>query len=162
MTIDTGKVTGRREVHYTDFDEVLADAERLSAGAVRMLGNWTYGQILEHLAAVLEMSIDGFEVRAPWYVRVVAGLFLKRRYLSGSMPAGIRLTRRMSHLLPKESTVADGLAHLRHAIRRFQTEDQRAPHPVFTRLTKEEADQLQLRHCELHMSSVLPVPAAPA
>jgi hypothetical protein len=42
MTIDTGKVTGRREVRYANFDEVRADAEQLAAGPVRMLGNWTY------------------------------------------------------------------------------------------------------------------------
>jgi hypothetical protein len=157
MTIETGKVTGRREVHYTSFDEVLADAERLAAGPVRLLGNWTYGQILEHLAKVLEMSIDGFDAKAPWYIRLVAGLLLKRRFLAGPMPAGFGLPRKMNHLLPAASSVAEGLAHLRRAVERLKTEEARAPHPVFRRLTREESDQLQLRHCELHMSFVLPV-----
>ena len=30
MTVDTKKVTQRREVHYDSFDDLLADAERLA------------------------------------------------------------------------------------------------------------------------------------
>jgi hypothetical protein len=157
MTIDTGKVTGRRELHYTNFDEVSADAECLAAGPVRMLGNWTYGQILEHLASVMEMSIDGFNAQAPWYIRLAAGLFMRRRFIYGAMPAGFSLPKQMRHLLPKETSVTEGLGHLRRAIERLKIEEARSPHPVFRRLTREESDQIQLRHCELHMSFVLPV-----
>ena len=157
MTIHTGKVAGRREVHYASFEEVQADAERLAAGPVRLLGNWTYGQILEHLGKGMEMAIDGFNAIAPWYIRLIAGMFLKRRFLTRAMAAGFQLPKQMIHLLPAETSVADGLDHLRHAIRRIKTEGSRSPHPVFRRLTREESDQLQLRHCELHMSFVLPV-----
>jgi Protein of unknown function (DUF1569) len=156
MAINTGKVTGRRELHYANFDEVLADAERLAAGPVQVLGNWTYGQILEHLATALEMSIDGFNAKAPWYIRLVAGLFLRRRFIYGAMTPGFKLPKPMSGLLPKEASVAQGLAHLRRAVERLNAEETRSPHPVFTKLTREESDQIQLRHCELHLSFVLP------
>ena len=162
MTINTGKVTQRRVVRYANFDEVQADAEQLASRPVRLLGNWTYGQILEHLAKVLEMSIDGFDAKAPWYIRLAAGLFMKRRFLTGAMPAGFNLPAPMKHLLPQESSVAEGLAHLRTAIARVKTEETRGPHPVFRNLTREESDQLQLRHCELHMSFVLPVESGTA
>ncbi len=37
MTVNTGKVAGRRQVYYATFDELLADAERMSGPAVRTL-----------------------------------------------------------------------------------------------------------------------------
>ena len=57
--MNTKAVTGRREVHYDTFDDALADAERLAAGDVRTLGNWSYGQILKHLA----MAVGQIETR---------------------------------------------------------------------------------------------------
>ena len=45
-----------------------------------------------------------------------------------------------------------GLRSLRAAIERCQTENSRAEHPAFGKLTREEWDKLNLRHAELHMS----------
>ena len=60
MPVNTSKVAGRREVAYESLDDVLMDAEKLVANSnTRMLGNWTLGQMLAHLAASLHLSIDG-------------------------------------------------------------------------------------------------------
>jgi len=65
MAVNTGKVTGRRAVAYESLDDVLVDAERLvAAPKVKMLGNWSLGQMLAHLAGGMHMSIDGTEHRA--------------------------------------------------------------------------------------------------
>src|SRR5271163_177628 len=45
MAVNTAKVEGRRKVTYTSFEDLLVDADRLSAGPVKTLGNWSAGQI---------------------------------------------------------------------------------------------------------------------
>lgn len=156
MAIDTGKVLGRRTVRFESLQEVLQDAERLAAGEVRSLGNWSFGQILDHLAKTMEMTIDGFDFKAPWLIRIVAKLFMKKRFLTKTMPAGFQFRKGMQGLLPDEISIADGLDRLRRAVERLETETRRATSPIFGKTTVEESNQLQLRHAELHLSFVLP------
>lgn len=74
MPINTKRVSGRRKVRYASLEEFLADAERHAAPNVRFLGNWSAGQIYEHLARTLESSIDGFESSLPAPVRFLMSL----------------------------------------------------------------------------------------
>ncbi len=87
--VDTKKVA-RRTLHFNSLDEVLAEAERLVAGSPRMLGNWSLGQTLVHLARGLDMAVEPAPFRAPWYVRLV-GPWLKTRFLTKPMSAGFKL-----------------------------------------------------------------------
>src|SRR5438874_10377963 len=43
--VDTTKVAGRRQLHFVSIDDISADVEKLAAGEVRTLGNWSGGQI---------------------------------------------------------------------------------------------------------------------
>lgn len=152
MPVDTSKVLGRRTVHYSNLQALLKDAERLASAQPRALGNWSQGQIYKHLAVVMAGSIDGFSVRAPWFVRLLARLF-KKRILSKPMAAGYQLpAEAAAAIVPGETSVGEGLDLLRKAIERLQTETQRYPSPFLGKLTIEEWNQLHLRHAELHMS----------
>ncbi|HEX4128814.1 MAG TPA: DUF1569 domain-containing protein [Pirellulales bacterium] len=147
----------RRELRYANFDELLADAERSAAGPVQALGNWTPGQIFEHLARSMNRSIDGFEGQAPWIVRWVARTFMKRRLLAGPMKPGFRLPPAAAAVLvPGSTDCTDGLAALRQAVARLKTETHRAPSPFLGPLTREESDRLHLNHAALHMSFLVP------
>lgn len=154
MAIQTAKVSGRREVAFESLDDVLMDAERLVADPqVRMLGNWSLGQMLGHLAAGLHMSIDGVDHKPRWFVRLIGPLILKRRVLR-RMPAGIQLPQPMlEKIVPTDPlTPAEGLRLLQEATKRFRSDTTRKPHNVFGTLTGAEWHQLHLRHSELHMS----------
>ncbi len=156
MPVETAKVEGRRQVKYTSLGEVVADAERLNSGRVKTLGNWTPGQIYRHLATAYNGSIDGFPNDFPWYVRIMGKIF-KKRFISGTMPAGLKLPPKFAKaVLPEPASAEEGLAALRAAVARLQRESRRAPHPVFGDLTREEWDQLHLSHAGLHMSFLLP------
>jgi len=153
MTVRTGKVTGRRDVAYESLDDLLMDAERLvAAREVKMLGNWSLGQMLGHLGASLHMSIDGSDHRPAWYIRLL-GPLLKRRVLR-KMSAGFQLPKPVADkLIPVDPVAADeGLRLLQEAIKRFRSDTSRKPHNVFGKLTGAEWHQLHLRHAELHMS----------
>jgi hypothetical protein len=148
----TATKAARREVRYASLEEVVTDAERLTASGTATLGEWSAGQIFEHLAATVEHSIDGFGFRSPWFVRLLGKVFLKRKILRDGMRPGFRLPKNAASLLPPPTDAQVGLDHLRHAVERFRRETSRAPHPVFDTLTPEEWDLLHRRHCELHMS----------
>jgi hypothetical protein len=153
MPVSTGKVTGRREVAYESLDDVLMDAEKLVANPqTKMLGNWSLGQMLAHLAASLHMSIDGSNHRPPWYIRLV-GPFLKRMVLR-KMSAGFQLPKPVADkIIPTEPvTPQEGLRLLQAAVKRFRADTTRMPHNVFGKMTGAQWHQLHLRHAELHMS----------
>src|SRR5215831_9351550 len=81
----------RRTLRLADLPAVLAEAERLAAGYDRA-GHWTLGQVCQHLARVIELSLDGFPSRMPWWMGLVARWFvlprmLRHQALSGRFPA---------------------------------------------------------------------------
>ena len=112
MTINTKKVEGRRQLRYASLDELLADAQRLAAGEVRTLGNWSPGQIFQHLAQSMNWSIDGFDFSFPAPLRWVMSLLMKRKFLQKELPAGYQAP---ASAIPDETSTAAGLAALEQA-----------------------------------------------
>ncbi|HUS38032.1 MAG TPA: DUF1569 domain-containing protein [Pirellulales bacterium] len=160
MAVETKKVTGRREISYRSYDELLADAQSVAASDnVKMVGNWSLAQIFQHLAAALESSIDGVAFKAPWPMRVMGKLFMKKRMLTNTLPAGFKIPDgQKAEIFRPDSSVdtATALAKLSGAIERVKTENARAEHPFFDTLTRQEWDAFNLRHAELHMSFAIP------
>lgn len=146
----------RRTLKFESEEQILQEAERLAAGPYRLLGKWSYGQILEHLATAIDYFYDGFGFQAPWIVRIFAPL-IKRRILAKGMSAGFQLPKAAAPLLPvADSSVAQGLQHLRSALERLSREPPKYPSPFFGKMTPEEVRQLMRRHAELHLSFVVP------
>lgn len=150
MEIKTNKVKGRRTVQYDSLDDLYADAQRLAGADTRALGNWSQGQIYEHLARALDSSIDGIRISMPAPVRWAMSMFFKRRFLKKAIPPGF--TAPAKQLIPEETSVEDGLASLQTAIERQKAEPLRAPHPVFGNIGRDGWDDFNLRHAEMHMS----------
>lgn len=157
MSIATAKVEGRRKLHFDKIEEIQAEVERLARGEVRALGNWSPGQILEHLAIAMKGSIDGFQHKAPLPIRIL-GKFIKGRLLNKPMSAGFKLPKKSAQeFVPGPTSWEDGLADLRTAMRRLLSESQRRPSPLLGEMTKEEWNKLHCRHAELHLSFLEPV-----
>ncbi len=156
MPVDTAKVVGRRQLKFNTLDDILADVERLNQGKVRSLGNWSPGQVLKHLQTVMVGCLDGVDVKAPLAMRIVASWFMKNRFLTKPMSPGFQLPKSAAALLPAETSWDDGVKAIRAAVLRMKAESQRHPHPVLCTLTREEWDQLHFRHCELHLSFLVP------
>ncbi|QDU73592.1 hypothetical protein Pan97_05680 [Bremerella volcania] len=137
-------------MRYSTLQEVLKDAQELAAAdSVQSLGNWTPGQVFEHLAKTVEMSLDGATFQAPFPLRWVAQTFLKKSLLNKGVPTGFKAN---GHVMPGEVAVEDGLTHFEDAVGRYLVEPQRAKHPLLGNLTQDEWTQFHLRHCEMHMS----------
>jgi hypothetical protein len=155
--VDTAKVAGRRQLHFASLDEIVADAEKLTASPnTKMLGNWPLGPLLGHLATSINSSIDDDFGMAPWYIRLVAPLF-KRRFLAKGMPAGFRLPKEIdAKVFPASSSAQQGLDDLRKAVGRTKSEQMTGRHPALGRMTHDEWTQMHLRHSEMHLGFALP------
>jgi len=156
MTVNTSKVANRRPLHFQTIDDILRDVEDLNRGKVKGLGNWSSGQILRHLATVMNGSIDGMSMRLPWFIRLL-GKMVKGRILRKGMTPGFQLKGpAAAELVPPETSWEEGLQRFRQAIHRLQTEAKREPSPFLGAMTREEWDQLHCRHAELHLSFLVP------
>jgi hypothetical protein len=156
-TIDTAKVKERRQLHFDSLDEIAADVERLAAcQKVRTLGNWSSGQVLQHLATTMDNSVDGFPNFVPFPVRILLRLFMKQRFLTQPMSPGFRLPKRAANMLPPETSWEAALANFRRAMQRLKTESRRSPHPAFGPMTVAEWEKIHCRHSELHLSFLSP------
>ncbi|QDU07465.1 DUF1569 domain-containing protein [Gimesia aquarii] len=154
MPINTKTVQDRRDVHYNSMDQLLKDAELMVVGPSRTLGNWSLGQILEHLAITMHKSIDDFPALAPWPLRVMIKLTMKQKFLTQPMPAGFQISSKMEAVRPKEHDAVKTLSELHEAIERLKQETPQALNPGLGRLTVDEWNAFHLRHAELHMSFV--------
>jgi hypothetical protein len=149
MSVNTKQVTRRPGVRYESLDEMLAEAERLIANNPQTLGNWSPGQIYSHLAKTMNASIDGFDFSLSAPIRLILKLFMKRRFLTKSIPSGINGG---NFSRPKEISDQEGLNQLRAAVRRQNAEPNRVEQPGLDQLSRDEWNGFHLRHAELHMS----------
>jgi len=158
-TVDTAKVTGRRELHFASLDDIRADVEQLAAAReIKTLGNWSPGQVFQHLGLVMNNSIDGFQSQMPWIVRVLLGFFMKKKILNKPMGAGFKLPARAAQeLVPSETSLEQGLATIRRGLDRLKTETKRVNSPFLGKMTLDDWTKLHCRHSELHLSFLVAV-----
>ncbi len=153
----TATQPARRTLRFAVLTDILNDLDRLIAGPYVTVGKWSAGQIFEHLARTIDGCFDGFHFTAPWWLRVFIAPFIKNSMFTAPMKAGFKLPDRAKDLMPPDEVDAEeGLEHLRRSIGRFSSELPRHPSPVFGELTREEWVAMTLRHCELHLSFIVP------
>lgn len=153
--VKAAHVTGRRTLHFNSYEDILADVHQMQACSKHALGNWSLGQICEHLAKAIEYAVDGAPFRAPWIFRMV-GPLIKKRIITRPMKPGFQLPKSAVEYLPSQTEDAAGIARLERAIERFRHCDDIKPHSFFGPMTREEYDQLNYRHSEMHLSFVVP------
>ena len=158
VPINTAKVIGRRQLRFERLDDILADIDHLqSSSNLKTLGNWSVDQILNHLAKAMTKSIDGFDTSMPAPLRLLMRVLMKRRILNKGMTPGFKLPARAAAEMQTPSvSAAEAFANLRRTIDRLRTETTRAPSPFLGRLTADEWNRLHCRHCELHLSFLVP------
>ncbi len=157
--VKTGKVQGRRNVTFRTLDDVLVDVKGMAGKPHRTLGNWSFPQIVQHLAIAIATSIDGPPFKAPWPLRQFAKLFLKKRFLTKTLSPGFILSKKAvrAMIAPVDITLEQAVAALQESIERVNSTELRAPHGLFDMLSAEESDQFHMRHAEMHMSFVVEV-----
>lgn len=153
--VDSTRVAGRRTLRFGSYEDLLADVQQMNAQPSRYLGNWSLGQVCEHLAKAIEYMVDGAPFKVSWLFRTL-GPFLKKRIISRPMKPGFRLPKSAAVYLPENTDAATGIARLQQAIERYRQATTLKPHAIFGTMTREECDQLNFRHAEMHLSFIVP------
>ena len=156
MPVNTKQVATRRPLRYQTLADLLSDAEHLANTEVEMVGNWSLAQVFDHLTKTMNASIDGFPFQGSLPMRVFLRLFMKKRFLTRSLPAGFQIPEQASPLAPTATSTDESMSALRLVIGRLRQESKRALHPFLGVLSRDEWTEFHLRHAELHMSFAVP------
>lgn len=154
--IDTARVRGHCQRRFTSLDEVLVACHALAERPTRQLGNWTLGQICQHLGTAMELCTSADRLfPVPLYLRIV-GPLLRKRVLARGLPRGFQLPPEGERLLPPRVSMDEGLVTLAVGIAALEKSSRRVPHPVFGKMTVEQWNLFHLRHAEMHLSFIVP------
>ena len=148
----------RRELSFASLDEVVAEAERLAGGEVRTTGNYSFGQILEHLARTHDMATGKLDAPpTPLFIRLMMP-FVRSSLIKNVKP-GFKLSPDAQAFFwpDQEVEVQTALAHLKESVERFNTVGPLPKHPIFGKISTEQATELNRNHCAMHLSFVHPV-----
>ena len=169
----------RRAVVLATLDDLSREVERVEKAAsaegegLRVTGNWSVGQIMVHIARLIERSMDGFgalpvsEHPIPGGLRAIAAKAQRAGDAAGERIARNRmLTTPMHPCGPCAALVGeidppvfvwtpDGAAQLRAAVGRVRDKHPMdKPSPTLGRLSGDEWLAIHLRHAELHLSFI--------
>ncbi|MCE9597969.1 MAG: DUF1569 domain-containing protein [Spirochaetia bacterium] len=143
---------GFRELRFTNLNQVLQELSSLEKAGKGTLGNWSYFQILTHLAETIEASYTLVPPPAnPVDARTTEVLF-RRLQKSGKMKPGY-----LNPALPQsreEGDTASAMNRLMVAIRSFGESKQLNPEPTLGYLNHEQFEFLHAIHCALHLGFV--------
>lgn len=148
----------RRELSFSSFDEVLAEAERLASGEVRVSGNHSFAEILRHLAIAHNTTCGKTQPpKPPLFLRLMMP-FIKGFIVKGPVKPGFKLpSESEAYFWPTESIeVAEAMNQLKESIDYFQSNGPTPVHPVFGKVDREAITRMNLGHCAMHLSFVHP------
>lgn len=143
---------------FHTIDELKADLNKIESahndGTLSTNGGWSVGQNLAHCATFIKSSYDGFDMKAPWFIRIPCTLLLKpiATKPTSQMKPGIKLPEKAKELLPEdEVSVEQGLSMMREQLARIESGQQMtAPSPLLGKLSHEQWVNLHLNHCRMH------------
>lgn len=161
--VNTAKASRRNlSFHCTGcLKEDLARIEQAhQAGTLECTGNWTPGEVFDHVAKVWEFAFEGFppDAHVSLPIRVFARIF-KGKFTSGkTLPAGFKLDKRSAYMQPAPGCAFDvGLARLRRVVDRLDRGEQMTQSsPAFGRMHHDEWMRLHLGHAQLHLGFLHP------
>lgn len=151
--VDT-KTAHRRSFRLRDLDDLRAEVKTLcEASHVRQTGNWTLAQALDHIACLMEGSLDGVSAKAPLWLRMMSPLF-RSKALNTGMDPGIKLTGAMEAALPPDDVSLEAARkRIENVFTRIRDGERMThPSPVFGKMTHEDWTNFHCRHAELHLS----------
>ncbi|WP_197171328.1 DUF1569 domain-containing protein [Novipirellula aureliae] len=150
----------RRELTFSNVDEIVADARRLAAGEVRACGSHSFGQILHHLALSHDVATGQLIAPSPpLFMRLLMPLMKRMVINAKPLKPGIKLPAKGEAFFwpNKEFEVSEAIKYLEESVENYKTNGPLEIHPFFGKLNQAEADQLVCRHAALHLSFVHPV-----
>ncbi|MCC9599414.1 DUF1569 domain-containing protein [Stieleria sp. JC731] len=146
-----------RKIHFDRLDDAVAEVERLAIIPVKTSGNFTFPQIVEHLATAFDIS-SGHQTPPPIpFILRLIGPLLGRIVAHRPMKPGLKLPQNAQDFFWRdEQQLDEAMTTFREAFKRYRAVDKLPRHPIFGNLSRDNNEQLQCRHMELHLGFVHP------
>ena len=149
----------RRELSFNSLADAVAEVERLASGEVRTTGNHSFGQIIEHLALSLDVGAGRLTApKPPFFMKLMMPLIRRMVLNDKPLEPGVKLPAQGEAFFwpDKEFNVSEALDHLKDSVSHYQKHGPLEKHPFFGNLTREQSEDLNIRHAALHLSFVHP------
>jgi hypothetical protein len=149
-----------RQLDFRNFDQALAEVDRLHRVGYDRAGRWDLAQTCDHLNYFIQGSLDGATYRVPWLFKFLFGRLVLRRILkTRRMRAGITTPQKPP---PEpggdEAAAVDKFKQLIERLRSHPGEMH--PSPFFGAMTPQQWRELHLIHAAHHLGYLLPKSAA--
>ena len=146
--------SNRRPLQFAGIDEIMPEVDRLLQGN-KTVGQWTFGQICDHLATVNRAVVDAPAEPKPDPSTRVSDEMKRQVFATGllfeNMPMPGDLTT------PKDVERTEAVNRLRDATAHYQASPGPViDHPFYGPLSKEEWDRVVCIHSAHHLSFVIP------
>lgn len=148
-----------RQLTFNHLDDILNDVIALSEAAnIKVGGQWTAAQNIDHIRRTMILAREGTDVKAPFFLRFL-GRFLKGGVGKKAIPSGFKIPPQLAAVFAPSADIT-----LQDAVEKFKTEialikvpgSMNKPSPVFGKMTHQRWEQLHLRHAELHLGFLAP------
>lgn len=146
-----------RELSFSHLDEVVAEAERLASGEVHTIGQHTFGQILHHLAVSQDVSTGRVTAPSPpFFMKLMMPLIRRSVINNKPLKPGVKLPEKAESFFwpDQDFEVTEALQKYKDSTAYYKANGPLDIHPVFGKLTRQEADQLNCQHAALHLGFV--------
>lgn len=147
----------RRQLKFDTLADVVLDTETLLSRGYDRRGEWSLGQICQHLMLVQDPSVDGYP---KWmslfsFLRPAMRRWLLPKLLSDDSPRGIRTAS--AFMPPADTDDAVEVANFRNSVAKLlQHKGDYAPHPAFGRMPRERILQIHCSHAAHHLRFLIP------
>ena len=152
----------RRQLRFQTLDDVEQDCRMLMDRGYTALGNWNLAQTCLHLNEWMRYSIDGYpRTWLPmrfvfWLVRLTMGRRMLKKILREGFKPGTP-TLGATVFAADSQPDLEAVNELVATIQRMQAHNGAfLRSPLFGDMTREEVEALELRHCEHHLSFLIP------
>lgn len=145
-----------RDLELKNFDEVLAEAERLHFKGYERAGKWDLAQILDHLTYFMKGGMDGYDFKVSWIIKALFGkMVLKRILTSKKMKRGVFTPQKPLPAAGGDEAAA--LTRFRDMLKRFVNhQGEYLPSPFFGQVNRHDCQEINLIHCRHHLGYLIP------
>lgn len=143
----------RQRLHFEDLAGAIAHAKSLQNSGYEQLGNWSLGQVCNHLAQTVNLSVNGFPFRLPSPVAAVLRWAFFNVSVVPRLMGSIRLPT--SRNLTQETPCDDqaGIDRLIRATERMTAPDAKLKaNPLLGQLTVAQWQRFHGWHAARHLS----------
>ena len=146
-----------RSLSFRSLDEAVSEANSLLESGYKQHGEWSLGQICNHLCRVQDPSVDGY----PWWLSLFAFLRPVMRWIflpklkTGNSPRGIPTAP--IFVPPGDLSDADEVSGFAESVARFKAHGESyAPHPAFGKMNPEALEEIHAAHAAHHLRFLSP------